>query len=38
MNFLEVDIIIIDIKLIGVNEYTHELHKKCTFIFFINFF
>ena len=28
MHFLEVAIIIIDIKLVGLNEYTHKLHKK----------
>ena len=29
---------VIDIKLVGLNEYTHKLHKKIYFIFFIHFF
>ena len=32
------DIIIIDIKLVGLNEYTHKLHKNFIFIFSIHFF
>ena len=28
MNFFEVAIIITDINLVGLHEYTHKLHKK----------